>query len=56
VVYFVSYFGTAKEMDLWRIASTGGAPERLTLAATRHCKFSARKRAHRQPLPNGSFN
>jgi Tol biopolymer transport system component/predicted Ser/Thr protein kinase len=29
-IYFVSYFGTAKEMDLWRIAATGGVPERLT--------------------------
>ena len=29
-IYFVSYFGTANEMDLWRIAATGGGPERLT--------------------------
>ncbi len=29
-IYFVSYFGTANEMDLWRIAATGGSPERLT--------------------------
>lgn len=29
-IYFVSYFGAANEMDLWRIAATGGSPERLT--------------------------
>jgi len=29
-IYVVSYFGASKEMDLWRIAATGGAPERLT--------------------------
>jgi Tol biopolymer transport system component len=29
-IYFVRYFATPDEMDLWRLAATGGAPERLT--------------------------
>src|SRR6185369_8356856 len=33
-LYFVSGFVTPYEMDLWRIHSTGGEPERLTYLNT----------------------
>ena len=34
-IYFVSYQGNANEMDLWRIAASGGMPERLPRTAAR---------------------